>query len=56
MPRSIEEEEVANNLEVQLDWVELEDNTSTISNKRSIEEVDEISVNTFVTAAYGIKK
>ena len=51
-----EEEELAKNLEVQLDWVKLEDNLLTTSNKRSIEEVNEISVDTFVTVAYRIKK
>ena len=40
-------------LEEQLDWVELEDNLeSIISNKRSIKDIEKISVDTFTIALY----
>ena len=56
VPRIKEKDELAKNLEVQLDQVELEDDLSTTSNKRSIKEVNEMSVDTFATVAQRIKK
>ena len=56
IPMNKEEKELNNNLNEQLNWVELiklEDDLVT-SNKRSLEEVEEMSVNTFATATYSL--
>ena len=56
IPMNKEEKELNDNLDEQLDWVELiklEDDLAA-SNKRSLEEVEEMSVNTFATATYSL--
>ena len=56
IPIHKEEKELNDNLDEQLDWVELTDLTSELSasNKQPLDKVEEISVNTFVMAAYGL--
>lgn len=57
MPMDKEEQELNQYLEDQLEWVELEELdaiSATSSNKRALDEVDEMSVDTFGTEAFNI--
>ena len=56
IPKNKEEKELDNELNQQLDWIEimeLEEGTNE-SNKWSLDKVEEMSIDTFATAAYGL--
>ena len=53
-PKSKEEDELDKDLADQLEWIQLPEELEEASNKRSLEEIEEILVGTFATAAYSI--
>ena len=54
IPKSKEEDELDKDLAEELEWIQLPDELEGILNKRTLEEIDEISVDTFATDTYGI--
>ena len=52
IPKSIEEDELDKELAEELEQIQLPDDMETSSNKRALEEVEEMLVGTFATSAY----
>ena len=53
IPKSCEEVKLDKDLAIELDWIQLPEELEGSSNKRALEEIEEISVGLFATAAYG---
>ena len=54
IPKSKEEDELDKNLAEQLEWIQLPEYLDSLSNKCAINEIEEMSIRTFATDAYGI--
>ena len=54
IPKSKEEDKLDKDLADQLEWIQLPEELEEASNKCFLEEIEEISVRTFATVAYGI--
>ena len=54
IPKSKEEDELDKDLVEQLEWIQLPEDLDGNSNKRTLEEIEEMSVGTFATEAYRI--